>query len=273
MTTTVTNSGIYAGVVTHRRLRPRAHGFRYHVFSMLLDLDEIPVLDRNSRLFGHNRARVLSFRDCDHGDGRIGGLRAWVEDKLRSAGIVVDNPRIEVLCYPRLFGYVFNPLSVYFCHDARGDLLAILYEVANTFAERHTYVIPATGPVTERVSQACDKQFYVSPFLPMDCGYRFGVDLPGERVSIRIDESDPEGLVLVAAFSGKRRAISERALLGALAGHPLMTLKVTIGIHWQALRLWLKGVPVHRHIRAAEQNGFSVVAPMGRSAGVREAGM
>lgn len=250
-------SALYAGIVMHARLRPKRHRLRYRVFSLLLDLDEMDELDRSLRLFGHNRAALFSFHDKDHGAGD-GALRQWVSTQLDAAGIALGVPRIEMLCYPRILGYVFNPLTVYFCHDG-ADLRAILYEVHNTFGERRTYVIPVKGAGT--VAQSCAKEMYVSPFVPMQCDYRFTIDPPADKVLVRIDETDEAGLFLTASFAGERRALDDGALLRALLAYPLMTLKVTAAIHWEALKLWAKGVPVFRHRKAATRIATSVVKP------------
>lgn len=255
-------SAIFRGEVMHLRLRPRRHSLRYRVFSLLLDLDEVQAVSARSRLFGYNRRNVLSFWETDHGDGSLGGLRAWIEAQLRAANMLEDGMTIRVLCYPRIFGYVFNPLTVYFCSASNGALKAILYEVCNTFGERHTYVIPVEDGGTGAVRQGCGKELYVSPFMPMSCFYRFHIEPPGERVVVRIDESDAEGLVLLASFSGRREALSDGALLRALVRYPLMTLKVTAGIHWEALRIWWKGIPVHRHRAAASSVATTIVGKM-----------
>jgi DUF1365 family protein len=236
-------SAIYEGAVTHARLAPARHSFRYRVFSLLLDLDELDGLSGRSRLFARNRAALLSFHDCDHGDG--GDLRAWVNGQLSRAGIEADGP-IRVLCYPRLFGYVFNPLSVWFCHRADGALAATIYEVHNTFGERHAYVLPVTGATVE---QSCGKDFYVSPFLSLDCSYQFRIEEPAARVVVSIRETEAGKPVLNAAFSGSRREFTGRNLASAVLRHPLMTLKVVAAIHFEAIRLWLKRVPAHAHIR------------------------
>lgn len=240
-------STLYVGAVMHARHRPRRHRLRYRVFSVLLDLDELPALDRRLRLFGHNRRALYSFQDADHGDGTAGGLRVWVERQLVDAGIDVDGIRIRLLCYPRIFGFVFNPLTVYFCSGSDGAVRAVLYEVCNTFRERHTYVIPVANAGDGTIRQSCAKELYVSPFVPMDCRYDFCIEPPGERVMIAINERDGQGPLLIATFSGKRVELSDRRLLSMLFKYPLMTLKVMGGIHWEALRLWMKGVPVHRH--------------------------
>jgi len=237
-------NAIYNGFVSHTRVSPKRHSFRYRVFSLLLDLDEIDGFALRSRLFAHNRRRVVSFHDEDHGDGRP--LRDWVQAKLAGAGIVADG-RVEVLCYPRLWGFVFNPLSVWFCRRADESLAAVIYEVHNTFGERHTYVLPVTANGAS-IQQSCDKDFYVSPFLSMDCAYQFRVEQPGKSVLIAIRESERGNFVLNAVFSGKRQTLSDKTLMLAILRHPLMTLKIVAAIHLEALRLWLKRVPSHAHI-------------------------
>lgn len=252
-------SALFLGEVMHMRMRPRRHRLRYRVFSLLLDFDELEAASASSRLFGYNRQALLSFWDADHGDGSAGGLRGWVEARLHEAGRLEEDMSIRVLCYPRILGYVFNPLTVYFCYASSGALRAILYEVCNTFGERHTYVIPVEHGATGPVRQGCAKELYVSPFLPMSCFYRFHIEPPGDAVLVRIHESDAEGPLLVASFSGRREPLTDRALLRALFRYPLMTLKVTAGIHWEALRIWWKGIPVHRHRTAASKVATTIV--------------
>lgn len=258
-------SAIYRGVVAHARLRPRRHRLRYRVFSLLLDLDELPDLSRDLRLFGYNRPALVSFHDCDHGDGREGGLRRWVERHLDGLGIALSGGPIRLLCYPRIMGYVFNPLSVFFCYRPGGELAAILYEVSNTFAERHTYVIPVIDSDSSRISQTCEKAFYVSPFLPMDCRYHFEIAPPGDQVGVTIEQDDSQGRIFAASYIGRQGRLDDRGLLGALTAHPLMTLKVMAGIHWEALRLWLKGVPAFRHAPARDRLGTTLVHPPHKS--------
>jgi DUF1365 family protein len=250
------NSALYAGRVVHARLRPKRHKLSYRVFCVLLDLDEIDVLSRRLKLFAHNSAAVFSFHDRDHGDGG-GDLRAWVDAQLGAAGVTLAAPKITMLCYPRILGYVFNPLTVWFCHE--GDVLhAILYEVHNTFGERRTYVIRVT-PGANAIEQSCSKELYVSPFAPMACAYKFHIQPPDEKVVVAIDETDPQGLLLKASFAGTRQPLTDASLLRALFAYPLMTLKVTAAIHWEALKLLAKGVPVFRHRRAATKVATTVV--------------
>lgn len=251
-------SALYTGHVLHVRHRPKRHRLRYSVFSLLVDLDELQLLCRNLKLFGHNRRAVFSVHDADHGDGKREGLKSWVAGHLADAGIAEQDLRVTMLCYPRIFGFVFNPLTVYFCSRGDGALVAILYEVCNTFGERHTYVIPveASG---HSVRHECAKRMYVSPFVPMNCTYRFNIKPPGEAVAINIGESDEEGPLLFASFVGERREISDAALLRMLLTYPLMTLKVVVGIHWEALLLWLKRTPIYRHTPAAIPVASTVV--------------
>lgn len=236
-------SALYRGWVIHRRRSPRTHRFKYSVFAMLIDLDELPLLDRTLKLFSWNRRGIVSFQDRDHGDGK--DLRAWLNRKLSDAGIAADG-KTSVLCYPRLFGYVFNPISVWFCHSNDGALTAIVYEVHNTYDERHAYVLPVDHKAAT-IRQRCAKDFYVSPFLSMDCAYEFRIRPPGEDVSIAIHEEEAGKPILNASFYGRRHGLSDWSLVGALFRYPLMTLKIVAGIHFEAVRLMLKGIRRHDH--------------------------
>jgi len=237
--------GLYAGVVSHARLRPRPHRLRYRIFMLLLDLDGIDDLAAASRLFARNRWGLLSFRDRDHGDRRGGDLRAWAEAHLSRAGLPVGGP-IRILSMPRVLGLGFNPLSVWFCHAPDGALSAVIYEVSNTFGQNHSYLIPApaTPAGAARFDQACAKDFFVSPFMDMGLDYSFRILAPGEQVSIGVAAGDAEGPILNAAFAGKRQPLTDRALWRAWLTHPWMTLGVLAAIHWEALKIFLKGEPL-----------------------------
>ena len=239
-------SGIYAGKVVHQRHRPKVHRLEYRVFSLLLDLDEVSELDRSLRLFSHNRFGLLSLLDRDHGSGDGGDLKAHVRRHLRQAGLDdVDGP-IRLLCYPRILGLVFNPLSVFYCHDHRERLRAVIYEVNNTHGERHSYVLPV-GDDSGSIRHACDKVFFVSPFLPMDCRYRFHLNRPGERLRLFIHETHEGSPILDAWFTGERRELNDRHLLQATLAVPWLTLKVVLGIYWEALKLLFKGLKIYKH--------------------------
>lgn len=237
-------SRIFSGTVVHHRLRPKPHKFRYQVTAWYLDLDELPVLDRELPGFGWNRAAPISFHDCDHGARDGGNLRRHI-DQVLAAHDLPRPARIGLLCYPRMLGYAFNPLSVYFCHDAEDRLLATLHEVSNTFGQTHTYLIPGIG-VHGRQQQTAEKRFYVSPFMPMECRYRFRLQPPSDErgVGVAIRQSDDQGPLFNAAFVGRARPLGAGSVAALLLRQPFMTLKVTAAIHWEALRLWLKGVPL-----------------------------
>lgn len=259
------SSGLFTGKVMHMRLRPKRHNLNYRVFSLLLDVDELPQLDKSMRLFGYNRRALVSFHDKDHGDGSREGLRQWVEKKLAIAGVTDPKIGIYILCYPRIFGYVFNPLTLYFCYSPDGMLLAILYEVSNTFGERHTYIIRVSeadaSSQKHAIHQRCAKDFYVSPFMPMNCYYNFHIEPPQEKLLVRIDEEDVDGMLLIASFAATRSSLNDRTLGLALLRHPLMTLKISAGIYWEAFRLWKKGLTIHRHTAAIKSNDSTVVLP------------
>ncbi len=255
------SSALYPGEVMHKRLRPKKHHMTYKVFSLFLDLDELPALGKTLKLFGHNRWAPVSFHEADHGDGSRTGLKNWVEGKLAEAGLAEPKMTIEILCYPRVFGYVFNPLTLFFCRNQAGALRAVLYEVSNTFHERHTYIIPVQE-AQETIRQGCAKEFYVSPFMPMNCTYDFYIEAPSETTLIRIEEADPEGMMLIASFKGKRVEMSDATIARMLFRHPLMTLKVTAGIYWEALKLWKKGLPIFRHASGAPKISSSVISPL-----------
>jgi DUF1365 family protein len=235
-------SGLYDGAVVHQRLSPRRHRLRYRLFQLLVDLDALPALDRRLRLFGHNRAAVFSLHDRDHLAGAPTPLRGQIEAMLGDAGIDLAGGRIQLLCMPRVLGYVFNPLSVFYCHRASGGLAAVVLEVNNTFGERHCYVIEA-GADGRVVRSGCAKRFFVSPFLGLDMSYDFRLAAPGAAVATAILARDGDGApVLSAAFSGRRRDLDDRTLAAAFVSHPLLTLKVVLAIHWEAAKLLTKGV-------------------------------
>ena len=248
-------SALYTGSVMHQRLRPARHRLRYRMFSLLVDLDELPSLARRLRLFSLDRFNVFSLHQRDYGDiagsaDRAEGLRAHVDRQLREAGLPAA-ATVRLLTMPRILGYAFNPLSVYFCHAGDGGLQAVLYEVNNTFGERHSYLI-AVEPGERhgaRIVQRCAKEFRVSPFLGLDLDYVFRVKPPHpERaaLSIAVVANDRAGAIVHARFDARRHRLDDAALARVFFSHPLLTLKVIVAIHWEALRLLLKGVRLQR---------------------------
>lgn len=242
---------LYLGRVMHRRLKPFRHRLDYRVFSLLVDIDRLDDLNALSPLLGYNRPALASFQDRDHGPRDGNPLRPWIDARLAEKGLDCRGGRIRLLCFPRLFGYVFNPLSIWYCEDAGGQLTAILYEVANTFGEQHSYLLPVTeeaGPVR----QEAEKQFHVSPFLAMDCRYRFRLNRPGRKLNVLIREEDGDGdEILIACHDADYRALTRRNVIRAMLGHPLMTVKVIAGIHWEAAKLFAKGARYHARPRKA----------------------
>ncbi len=230
--------GLYTGAVMHRRLVSPPHRFTYGSFWVALDLDTLEAATSRLRLFSVERTNLFSFHARDHADGSPGPLRRKIE--AVSGGVDVSG-RMVLLTMPRLLGFVFNPLSVYFCHDVNGVPSAIAWEVSNTFGARHTYFIVVERSDDGVVRQACPKRLHVSPFLSMDLAYQFRVETSNQGVKIGIIDRAAEGAVLVAALTASRREMTDRALLGLFLRTPLATLKVVAAIHWQALKLWLKG--------------------------------
>jgi len=227
---------------------------------MLLDLDDLDQLSLKLRWFSYNRPNLFSLYDTDHGDATRTPLRAQVESRLREAGIELAGGQIRLLCMPRTLGYCFNPLSVFFCHGADGALVAIIYQVHNTFAQRHSYIIAVArsgGPI----HQQCCKRFYVSPFMGMDMRYDFRIVGPDERIVVDITASNPEGRVLHALLTGTREPITDENLARSFLKVPMITFKVIAAIHWEALKLWWKCMRLHPRPAAPERKTTIVTAP------------
>jgi hypothetical protein len=237
-------ASLYVGSVMHARMKPASHRFTYEVVSLLIDLDRLDDADRASPFFSVDRFNLWSFRQSDHGPRDGTSLRAWVGRVLADAGLDLTDGRVLLQCYPRVMGYVFDPLSVYFCYGRDGGLAAAVYEVRNTFGEHHTYVAPVrAGEMSAAgLRQSRRKLFYVSPFNAVDMDYLFRLRPPTDDIAIRILATDSGGPHLAATFHGSRRALTSAALLAAWARFPLLTLKVVAAIHWEALKLWLKGL-------------------------------
>lgn len=234
-------SGIYTGQVSHRRFAPTTHSLRYSVYSLLLDLDEFAEIDAGLRWFSVDRFNLMSFRLRDHGPRDGSALRPWVQQLLRSEGVEVGTGRIQLLVYPRILGYGFDPLTVWYCHDESGRLAGIIHEVRNTFGENHIYVA-RVDEGSAQITHSAKKMFHVSPFFDVHGRYDFRLRPPGSSVSVVIDYSDETGPLLTAAFSGTRSELTDRNLLSRFWSHPLVSLKVIAGIHWEAVKLFRKRV-------------------------------
>ena len=234
------SSAIYSGQVVHRRVKPIRHSLRYDVFALLLDSTELDQLSKRLRVFSYNRFNLISFHDRDHGDA--GDLNAHLWRLAKEAGCDGFIDRFAILCYPRVLGFVFNPLTVYFGLDTVGIAHLIVYEVNNTFGQRMSYVVPAEPGVDGAVHQQCDKQFYVSPFNKVDGRYSFNVTSLDDALTVGVSLTNEEVPVMLAFFRAKRIQISDRALLQELARTGWLAAKVVLGIRFEAVRLWLKGM-------------------------------
>ena len=258
---TPTAAGVlYPGEVMHARLKPFGHRFTYRVFSLLVDIDRLAELDRMSWLLGVNRPGLASFHESDHVGTPGETLRAFADRQLAEAGLTKPAARVLLLAYPRIFGYVFNPISVYFCYDDAGALTALIYAVRNTFGGQHIYVSPIRpgelGPAGVRQMQA--KRFHVSPFIGMDARYHFRILPPGKTVRLRIHETENGEPLLAATFAGSARRLATRDLGACLIKFPFLTLKIVAGIHWEALKLWLKGARFHPSPKIAGHTQYSL---------------
>ena len=238
---------VYEGDVVHRRLRPVQHALSYRVFSFLVDVDRLAETSARLKLFSYNRANAVSLYDRDFGAGDGSKIGEHARRIFRAAGYETKAARILLLAYPRVFGYAFNPLSVYFLVDAEDRLVALNYEVSNTFSERKGYVVDAGCMTPEGVyAQGCRKELFVSPFAAQNGSYHFRVKYTEDRLTVGVAYADSDGPLIKTYFCGRARPLSDRLLGSLLIRLPLMTFKVMGAIHYEALKLWLKGVPLVR---------------------------
>ena len=244
------NSCIYNGVVTHTRFKPVKHFLKYKTFSFYIDLDEIKKLDNDNPIFSYNRFNIFSFYDKDHGDRDGKALKVWVLDNLKKFNINENINKIKLLCYPRIFGYVFNPLSVFYCYEDN-LLKAVFYEVKNTFNEQHTYIFKVKD---NKIEQKCKKKFYVSPFMDMDTYYNFKLLSPNEKLSVSIKQTDKEDVVLTAIQTGIRKEFTFNQLIINFFRYPLMSIKIISAIHFEALLLWKKGAIYRKRDKKIKNN-------------------
>ena len=233
------HSALYVGEVVHQRVRTFEHRLNYRVYMLLLDLDTIEA--ERPRMLRRGKFGLTSWRAADHGDRSGRPLRAQIEAHLAGAGVAIGGGPIRLLTMPRILGYGFNPISIYFCHRPDGTLAALLYEVTNTFHERHSYLVAVPADAAGPVRQTAEKRLFVSPFMDMGLTYDFTVRPPGEAVSVVVAVRRGDTPILTASFAGARRPLTDASLIRAFVTHPLLTWKVTWGIHWEALVGMLKG--------------------------------
>lgn len=238
---------LFDGEVMHRRFFPVEYRFKYRIFSLLIDIDQLGSFSAQSRVLSRNRFNILSFHDRDHGPKDGTNLRHWIDNVLINAGVSYPSERVELLCMPRYLGFAFNPLSIWFCYRSGGDVHAILCEVRNTFGESHCYLLHKNGDMLHwPVKSIHKKHFHVSPFISMDAEYRFCVSPPMNSFAFGIREFQDDKCMLSAVQTGKRKPATTGNLLRSSILMPLMTIKVVLMIHWNALLIWAKGAKFHR---------------------------
>jgi len=246
-------ANLYAGRVSHIRHTPFRHRFDYRIWMLSIDLDALGAL--GSRLFAHNRFALLSIFDKDHGfrDGR--GLRGYVEAALARQNLQEFSAKITFITMPRLLGYAFNPISFYYCYNAQGILGAVLHQVKNTFGDQVGYLMPVADP--RKIRQSAPKRMHVSPFFDMQGGYRFALSPPGEKLIVSIQYGTPAEKRMTATMNLHARPWSDAAALRLLLEMPFSTLKVITAIHWQALKLFIRGAKFNS---SPEQKHDAVIA-------------
>lgn len=238
-------NALYVGHVRHARYQPKRHRFSYRVFSALLDVDAIDADTLGLKLLSIDHFNLFSVRRRDHGAKDGSPLRPFIESLLAEAHIAAPDS-IHILCYPRMFGFAFNPLTVYYCLKD-GSVSAMVYEVRNTFGDDHIYIVPLAEQTSETpILHERDKLMHVSPFIGMQARYHFSAPLPDADLRLVIRETQADEPLLVASFVARRKMLTDRQLVKAFLTHPLMTVKVLVAIHYEAAKLFLKGVPFVR---------------------------
>ena len=245
---------LYSLHVMHRRRVAPLYRFIYKIFSVLFDIDRLDELARTRKLFSHNRFNVLSVHDKDHGRGEVGGLRRWAEETCASQGVALEGGRIRLLAQPRMFGWAFNPVSFWYCEHADGSLRAVIAEVRNTFGEKHSYLL-SSASLNEGASAGAalpygvelkkEKCFHVSPLFDLVGLYHFTLDEPGDKLRVLLNETREGAPLIDTAMLGVAKPFSDAVMLRQVLAMPLQAIKVLAGIHWQALKIWLRGARFH----------------------------
>jgi uncharacterized protein len=236
-------SGLFKGRTVHARFGKVTHRLSYDVYQLLLDVDALPQTVAGLSWLKHNKFGPLAFYDRDHGDRSGAPLRPWVESLLADAGVHFDGGPIRLLTFPRVLGFVFNPISVFFAYRPQGELAGVIYEVNNTFGETHSYVAPASNDAIEH--HQADKIFHVSPFFDVSGRYAFTLRAPQDGLTLVIDKYKEQVRDHVATLKARRLPLTDKALASAFFTIPLLTLKVVAAIHFEALKLLFKGATYH----------------------------
>ena len=252
------SSQLYIGQVMHQRFFPMEYKFKYQVFNLKIDVDEIANEVNSVRWLSLNRFNLVSIHHKDYGSRSEQSWRAWFEEMASNYGITQSIKRIELVCMPRYLGFVFNPLAMWYGYDENNQLIAVIAEVSNTFGQWHHYVLTNAGePFTSKISATAEKVFHVSPFLNMDCRYKFAIQQPKKTYQVGIYETENGKSVLNAIQVGKAQILNNKNLLSAILKLPFNTLKVMVLIHWWALKIWLKGGKFHktpRHLQKVKHS-------------------
>ena len=250
------NSCLYECVIMHRRVRPRDYAFEHRIMMLYADLDELPAIHRGTRLLSHNRGNLYSFRDRDYFPTTSDGdLKSRVRAFLAERGIAMTaQGRVQLLTLPRILGYIFNPISIYFCSDDSGKPVCAIAEVGNTFRETKLFLLPlrSDSQRSSRFQIRVPKEYYVSPFSDLDISFDFDCLLPGETLQVHIEDWDAQGRLLESHLRGRRVPLTDFQLLRFAAKFPALTLKVITLIHWHAVRLAMKRVPWRRKAERPE---------------------
>ena len=241
------------GEVVHKRLRPKEHKLRYSVFSLLLDVDRLGEIDSRLKLFRVNGFSLFSLQEKDHGFRDGSSLSDFAWSMVEKTGFKNRVATVKVLLYPRIIGFAFNPLTVYFCCDERGDPVLMIYEVRNTFGENLTYVLEAGPETNGAYCHSTPKQFYVSPFNKVEGDYTFHVRKSDKNLTVGVALKTDGNPLLRTHFSAATEVLTDSKLMRAFWAYPLMTLKVVAGIHWEALKLWRKGLGLQEQPATPEQ--------------------
>jgi DUF1365 family protein len=247
------NSCLYKAKVMHHRLAPKVHSFHYEIFMFYLDLDEMEQLGKRLKFMSRNRFNLFNFRDKDHlqlpreKPDTSKNIRQHINTYLAENGIAAPPKRIMVLTNLCTLGYQFNPVSFYFCYNEADEPICSIVEVCNTFLEMKPYFLGADAKQKEAFKLNTEKYFYVSPFIDMDTNFDFDLQIPNDKLQLRIDDYDKAGeRFFISTLTGTRQPLTDANLLKYFLSFPLITLKVIGLIHWQALKLWLKKLPFHR---------------------------
>ncbi len=258
------NSSIFHAVVTHSRAFPIVNRFRYKVGTFLLDVEELPTLGEKIRFFGYNRFSLFSFLDKDHLRFGEGDFYTQIKSFLIASGIKEEIGKIYLLTNLRVLGYVFNPVSFYFCFSSSGNHVCSIAEVGNTFGEIKPYVGLVKEGVKGTISDPethlrVKKNFYVSPFIPLDSEFEFRLNFPKSHLAIGVDSWEDGKRVLTTAYLGEKKIFSSKNLFILFCRYPFITVQIIVLIHWQAMKLWMKKIPyIKKYENLDQQTGVTL---------------